>query len=44
MARKNKGYSKRRKPYDAYKDWIKKLFIEVELKLKNNYETLDWTR
>ena len=25
MARKNKGYSKRRKPYDAYKDWIKKL-------------------
>ena len=25
-------------------DWIKKLFIEVELKLKNNYETLDWTR
>ena len=26
------------------KDWIKKLFIEVELKLKNNYETLDWTR
>ena len=25
-------------------DWIKKLFIEVELKLKNNYETLDWPR
>ena len=25
-------------------DWIKKLFIEVEHKLKNNYETLDWTR
>ena len=25
MARKNKGYSKRRKPYDAYKDWLKKL-------------------
>ena len=25
MARKNKGYSKRRKPYDAYLDWIKKL-------------------
>lgn len=25
MARKNKGYSERRKPYDAYKDWIKKL-------------------
>ena len=25
MARKNKGYSKRRKPYDAYKDWIIKL-------------------
>ena len=24
MARKNKGYSKRRKPYDAYKDWLKK--------------------
>ena len=26
------------------KDWIKKLFIEVELKLINNYETLDWKR
>ena len=25
MARKNKGYSKRQKPYDAYKDWLKKL-------------------
>lgn len=25
MARKNKGYSERRKPYDAYKDWIEKL-------------------
>ena len=25
MARKNKGYSKRRKPYDAYKAWIKEL-------------------
>ena len=25
MARKNKGYSERRKPYDVYKDWIKKL-------------------
>ena len=25
MARKNKGYSERRKPYDAYKDWLKKL-------------------
>ena len=25
MARKNKGYSERRKPYDAYKDWIIKL-------------------
>ena len=24
MARKNKGYSKRKKPYDAYKDWLKK--------------------
>ena len=24
MARKNKGYSKRQKPYDAYKDWIEK--------------------
>lgn len=26
------------------KDWIKKLFIEVEHKFKNNYEILDWTR
>ena len=25
MARKNKGYSERRKPYDVYKDWLKKL-------------------
>ena len=25
MARKNKGYSKRKKPYDVYKDWLKKL-------------------
>ena len=25
MARKNKGYSKRRKPYDVYMDWIKEL-------------------
>ena len=25
MARKNKGYSERKKPYDAYKDWLKKL-------------------
>ena len=25
MARKNKGYSKRRKPYDAYLEWIKEL-------------------
>ena len=25
-------------------DWIKKLFTEVELKLKNNHETLDWKR
>ena len=25
MARKNKGYSKRRKPYEAYKEWIKEL-------------------
>ena len=25
MARKNKGYSKRRKPYEVYMDWIKKL-------------------
>ena len=25
MARKNKGYSERKKPYDAYNDWIKKL-------------------
>lgn len=25
MARKNKGYSKRKKPYEAYKDWIEKL-------------------
>ena len=24
MARKNKGYSERRKPYDVYKDYIKK--------------------
>ena len=25
MARKNKGYSKRRKPYEAYEEWIKEL-------------------
>ena len=25
MARKNKGYSERKKPYDVYKDWLKKL-------------------
>ena len=25
MARKNKGYSKRRKPYDVYKAYIEKL-------------------
>ena len=25
MESKNKGYSERKKPYDAYKDWIKKL-------------------
>ena len=24
MARKNKGYSERRKPYDVYMDYIKK--------------------
>ena len=25
MARTNQGYSKRQKPYDVYKDWLKKL-------------------
>lgn len=25
MARKNKGYTKRRKPYEVYEDWFKKL-------------------
>ena len=32
MARKNKGYSKRRKPYDAYLDWIKELSSEKGLR------------